>query len=304
MSREPTAAGVIGLGAMGAPMAENLAHAGLLRGVWNRTARRARTLAGRLGVEAFERPADLARACRVIVVSVSADDALREVVAALGPGARPGLVVADTSTVAPATARQAAQRLAASGAGFLDTPVSGGVEGARQGTLVMFAGGGRAHLDTARPVLAALAARVVHVGPVGAGQQAKAVNQVMAAGINQAVSEALALGEALGLPMDRLVEVYAQGAAGSWFLRHRGPSMLAGDYRPGFRIALHHKDLELCQALMAELQRGPGETRLPLVEMTRIHYERLIRAGHGDEDISALIRLKRALFAPRGKEAD
>lgn len=291
MSESPTC-GVIGLGAMGAPMARRLAQAGLLRGVWNRTPSRAQAVAADTGVAAAESPAALARLCRLLLISVSADADLEQVIERILPGAHAGLVVVDTSTVAPATARRAAARLAERGAGFLDAPVSGGVEGARDGRLVMMVGGDAAVLESVRPALAALSARVVPMGAVGNGQAAKAVNQLMAAGINQAVSEALAFGAALHLPMDRLIEALGQGAAGNWFLAHRGATMLAGRFAPGFRVALHHKDLKLCQALARELG-----VSLPMIEMTLVHYQRLIDAGFGDEDISALYRHKQALFS-------
>ncbi|MGB5473575.1 MAG: NAD-binding protein, partial [Gammaproteobacteria bacterium] len=140
--------------------------------------------------------------------------------------------------------------------------------------------------------LDSIAGRVEHMGPVGAGQATKAVNQVMAAGINQAVTEALAFAEALGLPLDKVIEVVGSGAAGNWFLSHRGPSMSKGKFEPGFRVALHHKDLAICKAMAAELG-----VAMPVVEMTLIHYRRLMQAGFGDEDISALFREKRGLFA-------
>ena len=120
------------------------------------------------------------------------------------------------------------------------------------------------------------------MGPIGAGQATKAVNQVVAAGINQAVSEGLAFARALELPLHKVIDIVGSGAAGNWFLSHRGPSMAKGAYAPGFRVALHHKDLAICKQMAAELG-----TALPLVEMTLFHYRRLMEAGFGDEDISA-----------------
>jgi 3-hydroxyisobutyrate dehydrogenase len=114
----------------------------------------------------------------------------------------------------------------------------------------------------------------------------------MAAGINQAVSESLAFAQALGLPLDKVIEVVGSGAAGNWFLTHRGPTMAQQTFTPGFRVALHHKDLAICKQMAAEF-----DVTLPLVEMTLIHYRRLMEAGFGDEDISALYREKRKLFA-------
>ena len=283
--------GIIGLGAMGAPMARNLHVAGHLAAIWNRSAGKSQQLHTVLGVAIAESPAALAGQCELIILSVSADDDVLEMIEALLPGLQPGSVVLDTSTVSRETAQRAAEKLAAAGAAFLDAPVSGGIEGARNGTLAMMVGGEAAVLERIRPVLDSIAGRVEHMGPVGAGQATKAVNQVMAAGINQAVSEALAFAEALDLPLEKVIDVVGSGAAGNWFLTHRGPSMTKGDYEPGFRVALHHKDLAICKQMAAQF-----DVALPVVEMTLIHYRRLMEAGFGDEDISALLREKRRLF--------
>jgi 3-hydroxyisobutyrate dehydrogenase len=280
--------GFIGLGAMGAQMARNLAHAGLLAAVWNRTAAVAAPLAQELGVIAAASPAELARQVDLVLICVSADADLLEVIDALAPGLRPGMIVIDHSTVAVETARAVAARVRAHGADFLDAPVSGGVEGARQGTLAIMLGGSADSLERARPALAAMARRIVLMGEVGAGQAAKAVNQIMCAGINQAVAEALAFGAAQGLDMEKLIAVVAGGAAGNWFLDKRGATMTQGIFTPGFKLALHRKDLKICLE-MAEKLSMP----LPVTAMTLQDYETLMREQHGDEDISALYRLKR-----------
>jgi len=283
--------GIIGLGAMGAPMARNLHRAGHLAAIWNRTPNKAQQLHDELGITVADSPAALAQQCELIILSVSADEDVLAMIEALIPGLQPGSVVLDTSTVSRETAKQAAQMLAAIDVNFLDAPVSGGIEGAQKGTLAMMVGGDAAALERIRPVLESIAGRVAHMGPTGSGQATKAVNQVMAAGINQAVSEALAFAESLGLPLEQVIEVVGSGAAGNWFLTHRGPTMTQGKYEPGFRVALHHKDLAICRQMAAEF-----EVAMPLVEMTLIHYRRLMEAGFGDEDISALYREKRRLF--------
>ncbi|NGP52880.1 NAD(P)-dependent oxidoreductase [Thioalkalivibrio sp. XN8] len=282
--------GFIGLGAMGLPMALNLHRAGLLVGAWNRTRARAEALAAETGATAAANPAELAAGCDVLVTCVSADDDLLEVIDAVAPALPAGAVVVDCSTVAAATARAAAAKLAAVGAGFLDCPVSGGTEGAAAGTLSIMVGGDETHLAAARPALEAMGGSIVHLGPVGAGQAAKATNQIMVAGINQAVTEALAFGRAQGLPMDRLITALEQGAAGNWFLSRRGPTMIRGEYPLGFKVGLHAKDLEICRRMAAELG-----VKLPVVEMTLLHYARL-PAPSADEDISALFRLKSDMF--------
>jgi len=284
-------AGFIGLGAMGAPMAHNLYQAGYLAAVWNRSRERLDAFLRAHVLDEADSPAAVAERARVVFTCVSADADLLEVIDQLAPGLRGGAVVVDCSTVSRSAALAAAERVAARGAGFLDAPVSGGVEGARKGSLAMMVGGEVQVLEQVRPVLEAVAGRITHMGPLGSGQATKAVNQIMAAGINQAVTEALAFAAAQGLPLDRVIEVVASGAAGNWFLEHRGPSMVDGRFDPGFKVALHHKDLKICQQMAQDLG-----VALPLVEMTLIHYRRLLEAGLGDEDISALFRHKRALF--------
>ena len=284
-------AGVIGLGAMGVPIARNLHKAGCLQCVWNRTVDKAVQLGAELNVAVADDPALLAQQCELIILSVSADSDVLDMVQSLLPGLVPGTVVVDTSTVSRETARQVAEMLQAAGAAFLDAPVSGGTEGAGQGTLSMMVGGDAAVVERVTPVLSSIATSITHMGPVGSGQATKAVNQVMAAGINQAVTEALAFAKALELPLDKVIDVTGSGAAGNWFLIHRGPTMSKGKYDPGFRVALHHKDLAICKRMAEQF-----DVAMPVVEMTLIHYRRLMEAGFGDEDISALFREKLGLF--------
>ena len=289
--------GFIGLGAMGLSMARNLHGAGMLTAVWNRTATKAEALAQETGCDLAADPADLARRCDVLVLCVSADDDVLDLVAAVAPALTPGQIVVDCSTVAPATARRAAETIRAHGADFLDGPVSGGVEGARQATLVIMVGGEPATLERARPVLAAMSRSIAWMGPVGAGQATKAVNQVMVAGIAAAVTEALALATAAGLPLERVIDVIGGGAAGNWFLERRGPTLIRDDFGVGFKLALHDKDLAICEQLAAQCHG-----HLPLVGAVRADYAALMAAGFGDEDISALYRRKRALFDPRTEQ--
>lgn len=284
-------AGFIGLGAMGEPMARNLSGAGLLAVVYNRTAARAELLAAELGVTVAADPAAVAADCNVVVICVTADEDVLAMVDAVLPEAGPSTIVIDCSTVSAGTARIAAERLATAGATFLDCPVSGGTEGAIKGTLSIMVGGEAAVLARARPVLAAMGSRIVHMGPHGAGQATKAVNQIAVAGVNQAVSEALAFARAEGLDLQRVIEAVGGGAAQSWFLANRGPNMHAMTFPLGFRVRLHYKDLAICR----EMAAAHG-VKLPIVEMTMLHYERLMSAGSGDEDVSSLYRLKRSMF--------
>ena len=290
MELEKIKAGVVGLGAMGAPMARHLANAGLLAMVWNRSGEKATALANESGVVAATDPAQLAAGCNVILTCVSADQDLLEVVEQLLPGVQGGSVLIDTSTVSPATASKIAASLANVGCEFVDAPVSGGVEGAQKGTLSVMAGGDSANISRIKPVLEAISSTVTHMGPVGAGQATKAVNQVMIAGIAEAVCEALALSEKLNLPSERLLSVVGAGAAGSWFLGHRGSTMLENEFDVGFKLSLLLKDLLICQTLAQDL-----DISMPTVEAAIRDYTSLVEQGHGENDISGLIRLKRSV---------
>lgn len=283
--------GFVGLGAMGAHMARNLHRAGLLRGVWNRTHAKALALAGELPTRAYEDLAALAADCDAIVVCVSADADVRSVVAALSPGLKRHAVVIDCSTVGAGTARDMHGLLAKQQVGFVDCPVSGGVEGARLGTLAMMAGGDEATYERVRPLLEKLGKTIAYMGPSGAGQAAKATNQIMCAGIIQAVAEAMAFAHAEGLPLDRVIDTLGKGAGSSWYFVNRAPFMANKSYPAGFRVRLHDKDLRICR----EMAAAHG-AQLPVVESTLAEYARLIEGGHGDEDISSIYRLKSRLF--------
>ena len=186
-------------------------------------------------------------------------------------------------------------QLAALGVGFLDCPVSGGVEGARAASLAIMVGGDEGVFNRALPILEKLGKTITHFGPSGAGQSAKATNQIMCAGIIQAVGEAMAFAHAQGLPLDRLIDTLGKGAGSSWYFVNRAPFMARNSFPAGFRVRLHAKDLRICRDMAA--QHG---AKLSVVESTLQQYAQLIVQGFGDEDISAIYRLKSALFnAPR-----
>ncbi|MSP27676.1 MAG: NAD(P)-dependent oxidoreductase [Methylococcales bacterium] len=275
--------GIIGLGAMGLGMARRLAQAGFLAGAYNRTAAKM----AEFNVPHYNQPEALAADMDVILVCVSADNDVLEMIEAIASTIKPNTIVIDTSTVSSETATIAAACLAKKHAAFLDAPVSGGVEGAKNGTLSMMVGGDAAVLETVRPVLHTMTARITHIGDTGSGQATKAINQIMCAGINQAVTEALAVAQAQNLPMNKVIDVIAGGAAGNWFLDHRGVTMMQGEFATGFKLALHHKDLKIAQAMAAQVG-----VATPLTDMTITDYQQLMTDGYGDEDISALYRLK------------
>ena len=236
--------GFAGLGAMGAPMARNLHKAGLLAAVWNRT--RDKAAVARQLSSACPRPttlAEFARLLDVVVICVSADADVRASIEGLAPGLAPGALVIDCSTVSADTARWAESFLPARGVRFVDAPVSGGVEGAKNGTLAIMCGGEPAAFDAARPVLAAMGKTIEHFGPSGSGQATKATNQIMCAGIIRACAEAMAFAGAHELPLDRVMATLGAGAGSSWYFVHRAPNMIRDSYPAGFRVKLHAKDL-------------------------------------------------------------
>ena len=287
MTRYDLRIGVVGLGAIGLPMAVNLHRSGFALQVHtrSRTAERSPELDGAM---ACENPASAAQNVDVLLICVSDDTAVEEVLfgadgaaASLGEGC----VVLDCSTIAPATAIHCAERLASAGIHYLDAPVTGGSEGAVAGTLTLLVGGESAALERARPVLEVIGSSIHHFGSVGMGQQVKAVNQVLVAGSYAAVAEAIALGQRLQLPMDAVVAALQQGAAGSWPLSHRSSAMLEGKYPLGFRLDLHHKDLTI--ALSSGRDVG---LEMPVTDLVQQLEAELISRGYGNEDVSTLRR--------------
>jgi 3-hydroxyisobutyrate dehydrogenase len=283
--------GFIGLGTMGAAMAGHLVRAGLPLTVWNRSPGRTGDLTALGAVEATD-PAAVAAASDVVVVCVSDTPDVEGVLfgpAGVVAGARPGTLVIDCSTIAPAATRDYSVRLAERGVDLVDAPVSGGSEGAQNATLTIFVGGEQAAVDRARPILAILGKTITHVGPVGAGQAVKAVNQVILAGTYLGVAEGIVLAIKAGLDVEQVVSALSGGAAQSWVLTNRSGRMLANDYPLGFKVALHLKDLGIGLGLADELAADLPVTRL-CAEIER----NLLAAGHGDDDISAVARAIRA----------
>ena len=283
--------GFVGLGAMGMHMARNLHRAGLLAAVWNRTSEKARTLAAELNVQAPSTLEALGASVDAVVTCVSADSDVLEVVRELAKSLRAGAIVLDSSTVSAETARKAAETLHPRNVEFLDCPVSGGTEGARDATLAIMVGGHEEAFERAKPILAAMGKTITHFGPTGSGQAAKATNQIMCAGIIEAVSEAMAFARAQGLPLDKIVDTLGKGAGSSWYFVHRAPNMVRGAYPAGFRVRLHEKDLTICRDMAARFG-----VALPVVERMLDEYAELVARGYGDEDISATFRLKSELF--------
>lgn len=273
---------------MGAAMAGHLLDAGHELTVHNRTREREEPLVAR-GARRAATPREAADGAEIVFVCVADTPDVEEVV--LGPDGAihamvPGTLLVDCSTIAPAMARRLADELGAKGCGALDAPVSGGSEGAQKGTLTVFLGGEPEHVERARPVIDCFSGTVTHLGGPGAGQAAKAVNQVLIAGTYATLGEGLALAEKEGLPLELVVDALAGGLADSRILRSRSPNVIANTYPLGFRIALHLKDLRIA---LAEADRHG----LPMAvsRLVAEQEERLVAAGYGDEDNSALARV-------------
>jgi 3-hydroxyisobutyrate dehydrogenase len=279
--------GFIGLGTMGGGMVRNLLAKGHAVAVWNRSPGRLAPLV-EAGATAAAGPADLAAGCPIVMVCVSDTPDVEQVV--LGPGGlldglAPGSLVVDHSTISPRATRALADAVAAKGAHWLDAPVSGGSEGAARGTLSIMVGGDPADLERARPYLEAYGTAVTHVGPTGAGQMAKLVNQILVVVTQQGVGEALLLAQAGGLDLGRTIDAVKGGAAGSWMLANRGPQMARRDWRPGFTIDLQQKDLRLVLEAADELG-----VPLPGTALVFQFYRALQQQGLGAEGNHALVK--------------
>jgi 3-hydroxyisobutyrate dehydrogenase len=280
----------IGLGTMGGAMAAHLVRAGHDVVVHNRTQGREGPLL-ELGARWAGTPAEAAAGAEVVFTCVSDSPDVEQVVLGTGGAAEGmtlGAALVDCSTISPAVTRALASELAARGLGAVDAPVSGGSEGAQKGTLTTFVGGEAEHVALAQPALQAFCKTITHLGPPGAGQAAKAVNQVVIAGTYATLGEALVLGEKEGLPMDALVAALSAGAAQSWVLENRSKNIIADDYPLGFRVELHLKDLRIA---LAEAERLG--IPMAITELIATQEATLTDAGFGGEDVSNLARVPR-----------
>jgi 3-hydroxyisobutyrate dehydrogenase len=284
--------GFVGLGTMGGAMAANAARAGFAVTAWNRTPGRASELAD-LGVSMAASPSAVAAASELVITIVSDTPDVEAVL--FGPdgvadGAAGRSLVVDMSTISPSATRDFAQRLGQTDVAMLDAPVSGGSEGAKKGTLSIFVGGEAADLERALPVLQSLGTTITHVGPIGAGQAVKAVNQVILAGTYLGVAEGVVLALKSGLDVEQVVAALSGGAAQSWVLTNRSGRMLENDYPLGFKVALHRKDLGIALSMARELGAS-----LPVSALCEAIEAGLIGQGHADDDMSAVARSIRAL---------
>lgn len=277
----------IGMGTMGEPMALNILKTGFDLTVHNRTRQKEEAVA-RAGASRAETPADAAKKSDVIVTCVSDTPDVQEVIlgnAGVIHSAKRGALVVDMSTISPESTRRIANTLAEKEVQMIDAPVSGGFEGAQKGTLSIMVGGNDEDVKRAKPVLSAMGNRITHVGPVGAGQLTKAINQIIVAGTYFSVAEGMALGLKAGLDMEKVIQAVSGGAASSWALINRSGNMIGNTYPLGFRLRLHRKDLKIALEIGRELG-----VALPVAAYVEQAETGLIARGYGDEDISAIAR--------------
>ena len=278
----------LGLGVMGHPMAGHLALAGHPVCVYNRNPDKARAWVQEFGHTSAATPRQAASQADMVFVCVGNDDDLRSVV--LGAdgalaGMKPGGVLVDHTTASAQVARELHALSDGLGVAFVDAPVSGGQAGAQNGLLTVMCGGETAAFERIRPVALAYAKAVTLLGPPGAGQLAKMVNQICIAGLVQGLSEGIAFGQRAGLDMKQVLEVIGQGAAQSWQMDQRGKTMTADKFDFGFAVDWMRKDLGL---VLAEAQRNGS--RLPVTALVDQFYADLQNMGGGRWDTSSLIK--------------
>jgi len=280
--------GIVGLGTMGMPMARNLIKAGFVVTVYNRTPAKAVKMAEEGAIQAMS-PRDVGATNPIIITIVSDTPDVENVI--LGPEGvsqrlRPDSVVVDMSTISPEATRNIARQLREKGCHMLDAPVSGGEQGAIDGTLAIMVGGDTKILDRCRPALEAVGKSIVHVGSNGMGQTVKLMNQILVAGNLNATVEALMFGKKHGVDLDTAIQAIKGGAAGSWQLSNLAPRILKRDFRPGFKVSLMQKDLNLViQA--AEAKRVP----LPATSLIHQLFNSLQTASEGENGTQALAKV-------------
>ncbi len=288
--------GYIGLGLMGKSIAHNLLRAGFPVTVHNRSRPPVDELVA-AGARAASSPKEVAEASDVVLTSLPDGPDVEQVV--LGPngviqGARPGMIFVDNSTIPPETARRIAARLAELGVEALDAPVSGGDVGAREGTLAIMVGGPRSAFEKVLPVLQAMGKTITYVGESGAGQVAKACNQIMVAAQMVAMAELLLLAQKAGVDPRRVVEAIRGGAAQCWTLDVKPPRLLRGERGPGFKASMMHKDLRIVQ----ETADRYGMV-LPATAVNRQLYRAMLELGMDSLDNSAVVGVLEVLVGTK-----
>jgi 3-hydroxyisobutyrate dehydrogenase-like beta-hydroxyacid dehydrogenase len=289
--------GFVGLGIMGAGMVKNLAAKGHNVRIWNRTVSKAEALAKELGIQHVSTLKELGEGATVLMLCVTNTADVEQVLFGqdgAASGLKTGSLVIDCSTISPKATEEIGAKLKERGIVFVDAPVSGGSEGAAQGTLSIMAGGSEADFARALPILQAIGTRITHMGPVGKGQVTKLVNQILVVVNMLAVSEALIFGHAAGLDLKKAVTAVESGAGGSWMLSKRAPQVLDDYWQPGFMVDLQQKDLDL----VLEYARELGVPLLATGMISQL-YARLQHDGKGRLGNHALIQALEPLASSR-----
>jgi 2-hydroxy-3-oxopropionate reductase len=278
----------IGLGIMGGPMAENLLDAGYTVIGHNRSQEPVEEHVA-AGGEAAATPAEAASRADVTITCLPDSEVVAEVMRGdegVLAGVDGGDVVIDTSTISPMVTEELAEEVRERGARLLDAPISGGEEGAIEGTLSIMVGGEEATLDRCRPILEAMGETVTHCGDSGAGQVTKACNQIVVAGTMEAVSEALVFAYKADADLEAVVDAISGGAAGCWTLDNRAPSMIQGDFDPGFFADYQYKDLRIATDA-GEAYGSP----MPQTELVHEMYKSMVQTGRGKDDNSGVMQV-------------
>ncbi len=283
--------GFIGIGVMGRPMALNLLKAGQHVTIFARHPEKAEVQEVlQAGAKQAPSPRAVAMVSDMVITMLPNSPEVEEVVAGeqgILAGARKGLVIIDMSTIAPAISRKLGELATTKGAHFLDAPVSGGSQGAINGTLSIMVGGEQEILEQARPVLEAMGKNIFYVGPQGAGEVVKLVNNILAGAIAAAIAESFVLGVKAGADVDTMAKIIGVSTGGSWQLANQFPvRAFKGNFQPGFMTDLLHKDLGLALELAAE-----NSIPMPVAALTRQMYEMARASGYGREDYTSVIKV-------------
>jgi 2-hydroxy-3-oxopropionate reductase len=292
-----TTIGFIGLGIMGGPMAANLVKAGFDVSGYNRSRDKVDALIS-VGGQGADDVADAVRDADVVITMVPDSPDVEAVTLGengIFANAKQGALYIDMSSIRPDVSARVAKVGRERGLRVLDAPVSGGEVGAVEASLSIMVGGEAADFEAAKPVLEAVGKTIVHVGPAGAGQTVKAANQLIVAGNIELVAEAIMFLEAYGVDMEAALEVLGGGLAGSTVLARKGTSMLAGEFNPGFRLQLHHKDLGIVQSAARE-----AGVVIPLGAVVSQLVAAMVARGDGGLDHSGLLKLVRELSGRAG----
>ncbi len=293
----PPSIGFIGLGAMGWPMAARLRAAGYPVAAWARSPEAARR-AEQAGMAVAGSASELAGGVQVLVTNVTSTEDVEQVLLGVQGAvhsARPGLLCIDHSTIAPRGARRIAAELALRGVGFVDAPVSGGEQGAREGRLSIMAGGSPEDFERALPLLRLHGPTVTYIGPPGSGQVAKLCNQLVQVVNIEGIAEAMRLAAAEGAPLQRVLQALGAGFAGSRMLDLMGPKMAARDFAAGIQARLHAKDFGLLAQAAAE-----AGLELPALRLVQGQLQALVEEGWGRDDTSSLLRVLERAAVSRG----